>query len=61
MLTNQQTVEQFNELWIDAEANDHSLIGDEVAKRTAYNDYTDYLCTDGQITDSQYNSMPNTF
>ena len=28
--------------------------GDEVAKRTEWNDYTDALCKDGLITTNQY-------
>lgn len=35
--------------------------GDEVWTRTNWNDYTDYLCKDGQITDHQYNTWTNPF
>ena len=30
-------------------------IPDRPARREAYNDETDYLCKDGQITEKQYN------
>ena len=35
--------------------------GDEVAKRTEWNDYTDALCKDNLITDKQYDSWSNPF
>jgi len=34
---------------------------DEVAIRTAFNDYTDALCKDGLISDKQYNDMENPY
>lgn len=35
--------------------------GDVVAQREYFNDYTDSLCKDGQITAKQYDSWTNPF
>ena len=35
--------------------------GDEVAKRTEWNDFTDALCKDGLITTNQYNNWSHPF
>ena len=35
--------------------------GDEVAKRTMWNDWTDSLCKDGQITQKQYENWGQPF
>ena len=35
--------------------------GDEVAKRTEWNDYTDALCKDGLITQKQYENCDHPF
>ena len=35
--------------------------GDEVAKRTEWNDYTDALCKDGLITSKQYKTWDQPF
>ncbi len=35
--------------------------GDEVAKRTEWNDYTDALCKDGLISTNQYNNWSQPF
>lgn len=34
---------------------------DHVARRTAWNDYTDMLCKDGLITENQYDTWTNPF
>lgn len=34
---------------------------DRIAIRTAWNDYTDMLCKEGQITDKQYSNWDNPF
>jgi hypothetical protein len=34
---------------------------DETAQREAFNNYTDMLCKDGQITDWQYENMDNPY
>jgi len=35
--------------------------GDEVSKRTEWNDYTDALCKDGLITSKQYDTWDQPF
>jgi len=35
--------------------------GDEIAKRTEWNDYTDALCKDGLITSKQYDTWDSPF
>ena len=35
--------------------------GDEVARRTEWNDYTDALCKDGLISTNQYNNWSHPF
>lgn len=39
----------------------HQQYKDIVAKREAWNNYTDYLCKDGAITLRQYESWTNPF
>lgn len=60
-MTNEQAEEQFRELWEELEEKDATLIDDDTAKRTAYNDYTDYLRSDGHLTEKQEHTMPNPF
>jgi len=59
--TKKEVVAQFRELWADVVANDPSWRGDSIAKRTAFNDYTDGLCKDGIITTYQYENWSNPF
>jgi len=59
--TKKEVVAQFRELWADTVANDPSWRGDTIAKRTAFNDYTDSLCKDGIITTYQYENWSNPF
>ena len=35
--------------------------GDDIAKRTEWNDYTDALCKDGLITNKQYDTWDQPF
>jgi hypothetical protein len=35
--------------------------GDDIAKRTEWNDYTDALCKDGLITSKQYDTWDQPF
>ena len=35
--------------------------GDDIAKRTEWNDYTDALCKDGLITEKQYENWGQPF
>ena len=60
-ITKKEVVAQFRELWADTVANDPSWRGDTIAKRTAFNDYTDSLCKDGIITTYQYENWSNPF
>lgn len=40
---------------------DNSPKGDIVWKREAWNNFTDYLCKDGQISSQQYDNWTNPF
>jgi hypothetical protein len=40
---------------------DDSPKGDIVWKREAWNNFTDYLCKDGQISSQQYDNWTNPF
>jgi hypothetical protein len=46
--------------WI-AERYETDGVIDHVARRTAWNDYTDMLCKDGMITEHQYETWDNPF
>ena len=59
--TKKQVVAQFRELWADTVALEPHWRGDSIAKRTAFNDYTDSLCKDGIITTYQYENWSNPF
>ena len=59
--TKKQVVAQFRELWADTVALEPHWRGDSIAKRTAFNDYTDSLCKDGEISLNQYESWSNPF
>lgn len=54
-------VAMFREMWAEAVRSDPSLRGDTVAKQQAWNDYTDGLCKDRQISSHQYNTWSNPF
>jgi hypothetical protein len=53
-ITKAQALRLFKEI-------DTSPKGDTVWKREAWNNFTDYLCKDGQITPQQYDSWSNPF
>ena len=38
-----------------------NIRGDKVAMRESWNNFTDGLCKDGEITESQYNTWSNPF
>ena len=38
-----------------------NIRGDKVAMRESWNNFTDSLCKDGEITESQYNTWSNPF
>lgn len=55
-LTKKQALEEFRRyIWPS------SPYKDAIAKREAWNNYTDMLCKDRQITDAQYESWTNPF
>jgi hypothetical protein len=53
-LTKKQVLQMFREI-------DNSPKGDVVWRREAWNDFTDYLCKDRQITERQYDTWTNPF
>ena len=59
--TKKEVVAQFRELWADTVALEPHWRGDSIAKRCAFNDYTDALCKDGIITTYQYENWSNPF
>lgn len=60
-MTKAQVLADFRELWADAIKHDPNLKGDSIAKREAFNDYTDSLCKDRRISSHQYNTWTNPF
>lgn len=60
-LTKAQALASFRELWEEACVNNPSLRGDVIAKREEWNNYTDALCKDRQITARQYDTWSNPF
>ena len=53
-LTKKQATQMFREI-------DNSPKGDVVWRRTAWNNFTDYLCKDRQITGRQYDTWASPF
>ena len=60
-ITKKEVVAQFRELWAETVSLEPHWRGDSIAKRTAFNDYTDSLCKDGIITTYQYENWSNPF
>ena len=60
-MTKVQVLSDFRQLWADVIENEPSRRGDVIAKREEWNNYTDYLCKDGMITESQYDRWTNPF
>lgn len=54
-MTKAEALQQFRELAVNIPR------GDEVMRRCAWNDYTDALCKNGQISEKQYESWSNPF
>jgi len=61
MMTKADVLVQFRELWRDAVRARPSLRGDDVARREAWNDYTDALQKDGLISTRQYDTWSGPF
>lgn len=59
-MTKAQALAQFKEFDIPA-LNERYGKDDVTARRTAWNDYTDALCKDKQISEHQYNTWTNPF
>jgi hypothetical protein len=57
-MTKKQAEQQFKNEVLPAIKRHYESDGiiDKPARRTAWNDFTDMLCKDGQITDHQYNN-----
>lgn len=60
-LTKQQALEMFSESWNDAVKENPEIRGDVIMKREDWNNFTDMLCKDGQITGKQYETWSNPF
>ena len=59
--TKAQVLEQFRYNWSVLTKQQPQWKGDTIAKREAWNDFTDMLCKDGDITMNQYNNWSNPF
>lgn len=60
-LTKKQVLQQFRESWNEAVQHNPYLRGDTIAKREEWNNYTDMLCKDRQISQHQYLTWSNPF
>lgn len=60
-ITKEVVQSMFSELWSESLVELPLLDSDVIAKREAWNNYTDALCKDGVITESQYNNWTNPF
>ena len=58
-MTKKQVIESFKELILPfvIDLYEKDGITDKPARREAFNNYTDSLCKDGQITERLYNSI----
>ena len=59
--TKAQVLDQFRYNWKCVTISNPALKTDTIAKRTAWNDFTDMLCKEGDITMNQYNNWSNPF
>ena len=59
-LTEEQVQEMFEEFVLPSVVKDYGA-DDEIAIRTAFNDYTDFLCKEGEISEEQYDTMENPY
>ena len=59
--TKAQVLDQFRYNWKVSTISNPALKTDTVAKREAWNDFTDMLCKEGDITMNQYNNWSNPF
>tara|TARA_R100000655_G_scaffold668_3_gene2895 strand:- start:115 stop:303 length:189 start_codon:yes stop_codon:yes gene_type:complete len=59
-ITKQEALLSFREAW-KAETKGSRFYYDTIAKREAFNNYTDSLCKEGKITLKQYETWGNPF
>ena len=59
-MTKAEAVQNFRDLW-KRETKGSRFYYDTIAKREAFNNYTDSLCKEGKITLKQYESWGNPF
>lgn len=59
-MTKAEALAEFRELYIP-ELNKQYGKDDVIARRTAWNDYTDYLRTDDRISEKAYENWTNPF
>jgi len=59
--TKAQVLDQFRYNWKVSTIANPSLKGDRIAKYYAWQDFTDMLCKEGDITENQYNNWTNPF
>ena len=60
-MTKVQALSDFRYLWSEVIEMEPTYKGDVIAKREYWNNYTDDLCKNGDITDSQYDRWTNPF
>jgi hypothetical protein len=60
-LTKQQVVSNFRDLWDDRLTYNPTLRGDRTAKRSAFNDYVDFLHKEHHVSDAQFNNWTNPY
>jgi hypothetical protein len=61
IVTKQQVLTEFRDLWADMVKHDRHLRGDHAAKRTAFNNFVDLLNKQRQVTDYQAHNWSNPF
>ena len=59
-ITKQEAISNFREAWKE-ETKGSRFYYDTIAKREAFNNYTDRLCKEGKITLKEYENWGNPF
>ena len=59
-ITKQEAISNFREAWKE-ETKGSRFYYDTIAKREAFNNYTDRLCKEGKITLKEYETWGNPF
>jgi hypothetical protein len=60
-LTKAAVLSEFRSLWRERVQHNRSLRGDAIAKRTAFNDYVDFLNKEGAVSNNQAFNWANPF